>query len=61
MSASGETYIGGWFQDKQQGYGEEVWPDNSRYEGNYVMGKKEGSGRFFRNDGSEYHGYFKNN
>lgn len=57
----GASYSGGWYEDKQQGFGIESWPDGARYEGNYKEGKKHGSGKFFWQDGSYYDGEFNNN
>jgi len=36
----------------QHGFGCEMWPDGSMYEGNYVKGKKHGNGKFKWPDGS---------
>lgn len=36
--------------------GIEIWPDNSRYEGEYSNGKKNGKGILEFGDGSKYEG-----
>ncbi len=36
----------------------EVWPDGSKYEGDFKKGKKEGKGKFIWADGSRYEGEF---
>lgn len=40
----GAKYVGQWVDDKQNGEGEEVWPDGARYKGEYYQGKKHGRG-----------------
>lgn len=52
----GAKYTGGWKDDKQDGEGEEMWPDQSVYKGEYKMGKKHGKGEFIWNDGNNYIG-----
>lgn len=47
--------------DKQNGFGSEVWPDGAKYEGNYVDGKKNGKGILNFQDGSRYEGDFQDN
>ena len=39
-------YEGQWSGDKQNGKGEEKWPDGSWYKGEYVDGVKQGQGEF---------------
>lgn len=46
---------------KKNGEDVEVWPDGSKYIGQYVNGKKEGKGKFYWAEGSIYEGDFKNN
>lgn len=41
--------------------GAEIWPDGSKYEGNFEGGKKQGKGKFVWADGSSYEGEFKDN
>lgn len=53
--------MGEWKDDKQEGFGVEIWPDGAKYEGNYVQGKKQGQGKFYWTDGSQYEGEFSNN
>jgi hypothetical protein len=36
---NGATYTGQWLNNQRDGYGQQVWPDGSRYEG-YWMGDK---------------------
>lgn len=38
----------------QDGKGNEVWPDGSKYEGDYFEGKKHGYGKIHFADGSTY-------
>ena len=47
--------------DKQEGFGEEKWPDGTCYQGSYNQGLKEGHGTFVWPDGSRYDGEFKGN
>ena len=54
----GAVFKGKWKNDKQEGYGEEVWPDNAIYKGEYCAGKKHGKGRFEWSDNSCYEGEF---
>lgn len=37
-----------------------IFPNDDRYEGNFVMGKKDGFGKYFWSNGSVYEGNFKN-
>ena len=41
------------------GEGVFLWPDNRRYEGNYVNEKKEGFGIFYWPNGKVYKGFWK--
>ena len=41
--------------------GVEVWPDGSRYEGDFHQGKKHGKGKFIWADGSSFNGQFIDN
>lgn len=41
---TGKTYVGQFANNLPSGKGVMVWPDGSRYEGNFVRGKMEGSG-----------------
>jgi hypothetical protein len=52
----GAVFKGKWKNDKQEGYGEENWPDNAVYKGEYSEGKKCGKGRFEWSDNSCYEG-----
>lgn len=54
-------YIGNWKDDMQEGDGEEIFPDGTRYKGEFRDGEKTGKGSAFFNDGSEYNGEFLNN
>jgi hypothetical protein len=45
LHTNGARYEGNWVNDKQNGHGVEVWPDNARYEGEYLDGKKHGKGK----------------
>ena len=47
--------------DKQHGHGVEIWPDGSRFEGNFYEGLKHGKGHFKWRDGSSYEGDFNLN
>ena len=38
-----------------------MWPDGSRYEGDFHQGKKQGKGRFIWADGSSFNGQFVDN
>ena len=41
---NGARYEGDWKSDLQQGFGEELWADGSKYTGFYMNGKKHGFG-----------------
>ncbi len=43
---SGATYEGDWKDDKQHGFGTEIWPDKAKFTGAYVDGMKQGKGTF---------------
>ena len=45
-----------WKSDKQHGFGIEIWPDNAKYEGDYIEGRKHGKGILNFSDGSKYEG-----
>eukprot|EP00828_Plagiopyla_frontata_P037883 TRINITY_DN49704_c0_g1_i1.p2 TRINITY_DN49704_c0_g1~~TRINITY_DN49704_c0_g1_i1.p2 ORF type:complete len:124 (-),score=14.19 TRINITY_DN49704_c0_g1_i1:4-375(-) len=47
--------------DRQNGYGQEIWQDGAQYEGNYCDGTKNGQGKLKFLDGSSYEGEFKSN
>jgi hypothetical protein len=40
------------------GAGEYVWPDGSKYIGQYFEGKKHGRGKFYYKSGRIYEGYW---
>jgi hypothetical protein len=35
MHYNGPMFTGKWFEDKQHGLGQEVWPDGTSYDGRY--------------------------
>lgn len=41
--------------------GIEIWPDGSKYEGQFVAGKKQGKGKFYWSDGAIFYGDFVDN
>ena len=41
-----------------EGKGVMTWPDQSKYEGEFMDGKKHGKGIYFWADGSKYEGDF---
>lgn len=43
-----------------EGTGVFMWPDNRRYEGEYIDDKKEGHGVFYWPDGRKYDGEWLN-
>lgn len=43
-----------------EGTGVFTWPDNRKYEGEYVDDKKEGNGVFYWPDGRKYEGQWMN-
>jgi hypothetical protein len=47
-------------QAPQHGHGVFIFPDNTRYAGEFKAGKMDGSGSLTYTDGSFYHGQFKN-
>lgn len=50
-----------WLDDRQHGFGVEIWPDGAKYEGEYKYGKKNGKGILLFADGSRYEGTFLDN
>ena len=40
----------------KHGYGEEVWPNGVKFEGDFVKGNKEGNGIFHWTDGGVFKG-----
>ena len=43
-----------------EGRGVSTWPDNRRYEGDYIDDQKEGQGIFYWPEGKKYEGEWKN-
>jgi len=39
---NGATYTGQWLNEMRDGYGVQIWPDGSRYEGQWRMDKANG-------------------
>ncbi|CAG9320529.1 unnamed protein product [Blepharisma stoltei] len=57
---NGAIYTGEWNNDKQRhGYGVQVWPDGSKYEGYWMFDKANGKGRLTHGDGDVYEGDWK--
>lgn len=54
-------YEGNWKDDRQHGFGKEVWPDGAKFEGDYLEGLKHGKGTLTFADGAFYRGEFVNN
>ena len=54
-------YEGEWQEDRQSGYGKEIWPDGAKFEGDYVDGLKHGKGKLTFADNAFYEGEFYNN
>lgn len=54
-------YEGEWKNDLQDGYGVEVWEDQSKYTGYYKEGMKHGKGKYIWPDGSCYDGEWSEN
>ncbi len=61
VNKNGGIYIGQWLNDKQNGLGDEIFPDGSRYIGEYLNGNRNGKGKFTWKDGSYYEGDFETN
>jgi Uncharacterized protein conserved in bacteria len=59
--ANGDVYIGGWNEDKYNGFGVLTTKDGSSYEGNWKAGIMEGKGKYTFSDGAVYEGDFENN
>jgi hypothetical protein len=55
------SYEGYWLNDKQDGYGLEIWPKGSIYEGYFYQGAKYSIGLYKLEDGSYYEGSFDKN
>ncbi|CAG9312094.1 unnamed protein product [Blepharisma stoltei] len=57
---NGAIYTGEWNNDKQRhGYGVQIWPDGSKYEGYWMLDKANGKGRLTHGDGDVYEGDWK--
>lgn len=56
---SGAIYEGEWKDEMRDGYGRQVWPDESRYEGYWLNDKANGYGKLFHADGDVYEGEWK--
>ena len=54
-------YEGKWKNSMKNGYGIEIYGDNSEYRGTFLDGKKDGIGYYKWNDGSSYQGEWKEN
>ena len=62
-NAQGEmefAYEGDFLADKPEGFGTEIRPDGTRYEGYFRKGKKGPKGKMQFGDGNVYHGDFEN-
>ena len=44
--SNGFRYVGEWHDDMEDGFGRNIWPDGSWYEGNYQRGLQHGRGKF---------------
>ena len=55
------SYEGMWNNSMKNGYGIEIYKDNSEYMGTFYNGKKQGIGYYRWLDGSSYEGEWKNN
>ena len=44
----------------RHGKGQQVWPDGSKYDGDWFEDKMEGKGKLIRSDNNVYEGDFKN-
>ena len=58
---NGTYYEGKWKNSMKNGYGIEIYKDNSEYRGTFLNGKKDGIGYYKWNDGSSYEGEWKEN
>lgn len=60
--AEGQLYSGQWNGNSQtkEGYGLQVWPDGSKYEGLWSHNMASGYGRFILADGDMYQGNWVN-
>ena len=58
---TGITYEGEWKNNRKEGYGVELYKDNSFYEGEFHYGSKQGIGKYYWSDGSVYEGQWVNN
>jgi hypothetical protein len=57
---NGGRYEGQWKDDKQHGFGKEIWKNGDEtYDGEFVNGLKHGKGKFSWIDGSYYEGEFE--
>ena len=43
----------------KQGYGVQIWPDGSKYEGEWFENKAHGNGKFTHSNNDVYHGEWK--
>ena len=56
--SEGQVYSGQWNQqqNRKEGYGIQVWPDGSKFEGFWKQDQAVGYGRFILADGDVYIG-----
>ena len=57
--SNGTLYTGQFSQqnpDVREGFGVQIWPDGSKYIGQWHLGKASGFGRFILADGDAYQG-----
>ena len=58
---NGATYTGQWMDGySRDGYGTQLWPDGSRYEGMWRNDKANGQGKLVHADGDIYEGQWVN-
>jgi hypothetical protein len=55
----GSIYHGEWSIDgRVEGYGVQTWPDNAKYEGEFLNGEKHGFGVKTTSNGQSYSGFW---
>ena len=57
---NGEKYEGDWIDDKKNGNGKYIWPQNIQYEGTFTDDKKDGQGTLKFANGRMKQGIWRN-
>lgn len=47
-------YVGGWKNKERSGYGKQIWPEGTLFEGQWYANRANGHGRLIHADGDAY-------